>query len=137
MTRVGLSFKPWSTTSGSPGPRFFLYQPAEKAFICTACSGGFNDFSNYRCAEDEDEMNAFRQILDTGQMMAYLDTQKKIKIGPYILSRWIALGIKGREAIHGVVLIDPSEEGLCDAVSIIINFFWRVIGQYKKKVDRI
>lgn len=98
----------------------FLYNPSGKEFICAAQDGGFKEIVGQHYALDA--IGALQQGLETGRLIAHIDYGETLSIGPNQLENWIALGIKGRETIHGMMVVEIGESEISDAISVITNY---------------
>ncbi|MDA8137846.1 MAG: Hpt domain-containing protein [Desulfobacteraceae bacterium] len=98
----------------------FLYQPARQEFLCAAQSSGFTDLADQRFGLTE--IRALEQVQRSGRMMAHINYGETLRIGANALNPWVALAIKGRQEIHGVMLVEIGEAEFSDAIGIITQF---------------
>jgi len=98
----------------------FIYYPSKKEFLCAAESGGFKDIVGTRFPLSK--IRALQEALETGRLIAHVDYGETLTIGKNPLDMWIALGIKGRKKIHGVLVVELGDEEFSDAISIIAQF---------------
>jgi hypothetical protein len=98
----------------------FLYNPSGKEFICAAQDGGFKDIVGQHYPLTA--IGALQQGLETGRLIAHIDYGESLSIGSNQLENWIALGIKGRETIHGMMVVEIGESEISDAISVITNY---------------
>lgn len=98
----------------------FIYYPAKQEFLCAAQSGGFKEIEGARYSLNQ--IRVLQQVLETGRLVAHFDYGERLSIGQNQMDIWIALGIKGREKVHGVMVVELGEEEFSDAISIIAQF---------------
>jgi chemotaxis protein histidine kinase CheA len=113
----------------------FIYYPSRQDFLCTAQSGGFKDIVGTRYPLTQ--IRALQQGLETGRLIAHVEYGETLYLGPNQLDIWIALGIKGRKKIHGMLVVELGEEELSDAISIIAQFLGVMLDNVLQKQKAI
>jgi chemotaxis protein histidine kinase CheA len=98
----------------------FIYYPSKKEFLCAAQSGDLENIVGSRYPLEQ--IKALQLVLESGRLVAHVDYDESLHIGSNQLDKWIALGIKGRKKIHGVLVVELGEEEFSDAISVIAQF---------------
>lgn len=103
----------------------FLYRQIKKEFFCAAQFGGLEKIvgQNFPLTA----INALQQSLETGRLIAYIESGEALCIGPHQIDNWIVLSIKGRERIHGVMVVEIGDEDISDAISILTNYLGTIL----------
>jgi HPt (histidine-containing phosphotransfer) domain-containing protein len=69
-----------------------------------------------------DEIEPVRQALESGRIVSQQDYPGVLEIGGNRLDHWIIMCLKGREAIHGVVIAELDVDDVTDSMSILANY---------------
>lgn len=65
---------------------------------------------------------AIQKALETGRIVSQDDFPGKLELGDNKLDNWIIMCLKGRDAIHGVVISELDVEDITDSMSILANY---------------
>lgn len=69
-----------------------------------------------------ESIEPIRHSLDSGRIVSQQDFPEQLKIGNNSLDNWIIMCLKGREAIHGVVIAELDIDDATDSMSILANY---------------
>ena len=99
----------------------FLYHGERREFSCEAYAGGSGELVGHTFCHGQNEV--LDRIVQADSNKRIHDTPAKpVDFGIVRMAHWMAQGIKGREKLHGTIVIDMGDEELDDALSIIINY---------------
>lgn len=65
---------------------------------------------------------AIQKALETGRIVSQHDFPDKLELGGNKLDNWIIMCLKGREAIHGVIISELDIDDITDSMSILANY---------------
>jgi len=69
-----------------------------------------------------DRIEPIRQSLESGRIVSHQDYPGRLELGTNCLDNWIIMCLKGREAIHGVVVAELDVDDVTDSMSILANY---------------
>lgn len=98
----------------------FLHRASKNLLLCAAQNGGFKEIVGTHF--ELSEIRALQQGVENGRLVAHIDYGEPLRIGPNLLEDWIAIAIKGRKKIHGVVVVEVGDESFSDAITTIAYF---------------
>ncbi len=98
----------------------FLYQPSKSRLLCAAQSGGLKDIVGTHLGLSD--IKALEQGVETGRMVAHIDYDEPLQIGPNVMENWITVAIKGHKKVHGIVVVEIGDEAFSDAITSIVYF---------------
>lgn len=98
----------------------FLHRATKSQLLCSAQCGGLKEIVGTHF--ELPEIRALQQSVETGRLVAHIDYGEPLRIGPNLLEDWIAIAIKGRKRIHGVMVVEVGDEAFSDAITTIAYF---------------
>lgn len=66
--------------------------------------------------------NPLQQSLRTSRIVSSADSAKPFEFGGQAMGNWIVLGLKGRESIQGMLVVEFDNDDLTDPISILTNY---------------
>ena len=100
-------------------------------------SGRLEEIGNLKLSVKNDDI--FSQAFQTGRMITCQAEQHTLTLGSNNLQHWIIFPFKGRERIHGIMIVEAEDQDLGDPISILMNFSGMVLDNLnlKQKVSHI
>ena len=98
----------------------FLYDPETQEIHAASAHGELDGVVGKRFGSSQ--IPALAKCLETGRIITQTDFGEPLEIGSNRLDGWIALGLKGRESVRGLMVAEVDDEDIADPISILTNY---------------
>ncbi|MBF0395206.1 MAG: hypothetical protein HQK78_00365 [Desulfobacterales bacterium] len=70
---------------------------------------------------------AIKHSLESGRISNYSDYNSPIELGEYLSQNYVIFPIRGKDMVHGFLIIEIEQEDIIDSISILVNYISMIL----------